>query len=131
MKKPSNEIIIRALEKSGGLIAPVAISFGVNRTSVYNWINDDIELKKAQMAAKEALYDMVEGKLIGNIKEGKEASIFFFLKTQCRNRGYQENSTVKLELENNNIDYSVYSEEELRTMDALIAKGRTSKEISN
>ena len=43
---------------------------------------------------KEDTKDFVEGKLMQNISAGKEASIFFYLKTQAKDRGYIERTEV-------------------------------------
>lgn len=89
-KRPRFEIIAKALEQSGGLVSPAADALKIHRTTLHGWLRDDPELQKAKESARERVLDLAESKLIANIKEGKEASIFFTLKTLGKKRGFVE-----------------------------------------
>lgn len=63
---------------------------GISRRIYYTWMNSNEDFRNAIDDEQEALLDMAETKLHQNIMEGREASIFFFLKTKGKNRGYIE-----------------------------------------
>lgn len=63
---------------------------GINRRLFYKWTESCPDFKQAIEDARESLIDLAETKLQQNIMEGKEASIFFFLKCQAKHRGYYE-----------------------------------------
>lgn len=84
----------KAIKDSMGLVSVVARRLGISRTQVYrlrdkwpemvDWISDE----------REALKDLAESKLAANVKDGKEASIFFLLKTLGKDRGFIERSEI-------------------------------------
>lgn len=78
------------------MIKQASESLKITRQCLYNWIEVDEELQNAQREAKESTYDFAEGKLLTNIKDGKETSLIFFLKTQCKKRGYVEKSELNV-----------------------------------
>ena len=94
-KKPSNEIIIKALEKSGGLIAPAAQSLGIARITLDRWLKNSVELNLARQQAFESALDMTEGMLMKNIQSGNVASIIFMLKTRGYKRGYSDKLNIE------------------------------------
>jgi len=65
-------------------------ALGINRRLYYKWMDEYPDFKESIEDAREALIDLAETKLQQNIMEGKEASIFFFLKCQAKDRGYYE-----------------------------------------
>lgn len=73
-------------------------AIGLSRRMYYRWIDECPDFKEAIEDAREALVDLAETKLQQNIMEGKEASIFFFLKTQGKDRGYIETVEQKVSL---------------------------------
>lgn len=78
------------------MIAPVAERFKVTRGAIYNRIKKSQALQDAQKDAEEKTLDLAESKLIANIREKKEASIFFYLKTKGKHRGYFEKTIAEL-----------------------------------
>jgi hypothetical protein len=100
--KISNDKIIKALHKHCGIVQSAATMLKIDRGTLAGWIKDDEELQKAQEAAREGLLDEMESKLLQNVRDGKEASIIFGLKTLGRNRGYVER-----------IEYAEHIEQEL------------------
>ncbi|GAB6887443.1 hypothetical protein JCM13304A_09410 [Desulfothermus okinawensis JCM 13304] len=96
-RRPSNETIIEALEKNCGIIAQTARALKVSRNTLASWIKEDPELQEALEKAKEQMIDIAECALLKNIKEGKETSIIFFLKTRGKKRGYSEKMDHNLE----------------------------------
>lgn len=62
----------------------------ISRRIYYKWLECNPVFKEAIELEQDSLLDMAETKLQQNIAEGKEASIFFFLKTKGKKRGYVE-----------------------------------------
>ena len=62
----------------------------ISRRTFYNWRADDEEFAEKIEDELEGMIDFAESKLMQNIKSGKEASVFFFLKTKAKHRGYIE-----------------------------------------
>ena len=67
---------------------------GVDRTTHYHWCDSSPQYKEKYEELKESLLDLAEEKLMINIDEAKEASIFFFLKTKGKDRGYVERQEI-------------------------------------
>ena len=63
---------------------------GISRRTYYKWCENNPEFKNLVNDELESLIDLAETKLQQNIMEGKEQSIFFFLKTKGKSRGYIE-----------------------------------------
>ncbi|MDD5095553.1 MAG: hypothetical protein PHV74_14435 [Dehalococcoidia bacterium] len=82
--------IIKALEETQGLLTAAAKRAGVSYSTIKRYVADYPSVAQAKEEAQERLLDFAESKLLENIREGKEASIFFFLKTQGKKRGYIE-----------------------------------------
>jgi len=87
--------LINAIEGSGGFITTVAQRLGVSRNTVYKALKKYPSAQEALQDEKEKLLDMAEGVLLKNVKAGKEASLFFFLKTQGKKRGYVERQQIE------------------------------------
>ena len=63
-------------------------------SKVTNYIDRHSELREVEKEALESTLDLAEAKLIENIENGKEASIFFYLKCRGKGRGYVEKDRV-------------------------------------
>lgn len=81
---------LQVLESNAYNVSAACKSFGISRRAYYDWYEGNPKFRQEVDAQKESLIDFAESKLHMNIKEGKEASIFFFLKTQAKKRGYIE-----------------------------------------
>ena len=86
---------INAIRKANGFVSHAAAALGISRTQLYRIINDKPTVKEALVDSREAMKDFAESKLFANIKDGKEASIFFYLKTQARHRGWVDKQEVQ------------------------------------
>lgn len=62
----------------------------MSRQTYYNWKNTSKEFSSQVDDEMEGMIDYVESKLMANIRNEKEASIIFFLKTRAKHRGYVE-----------------------------------------
>lgn len=78
------------------MIKQAAESIGCSRIAIYKRIQSDPELKEAIEQCREDVLDIAENALMKNVKEGKEASVFFLLKTLGKKRGFIEKSILDL-----------------------------------
>lgn len=82
--------MIKALENSLGIVSPACQQVGISRQTHYRWLEEDPDYKEECTILKNAAIDYAETKLFENIRDNKEASIMFYLKTQAKVRGYNE-----------------------------------------
>jgi transposase-like protein len=73
-----------------GLVTRIAEALKVTPKTIHKWRNDHEEFGEIFDRANEAVLDMAESQLFKNVKDGKEASIFFLLKCRGKARGYIE-----------------------------------------
>lgn len=94
---------LRAFEAKAGNVKVACQAMGMPRSKYYAWRRTDLAFAEAVDDVLEGLKDFAESKLMVNIQQGKEASIFFFLKCKAKDRGYIErvdinhNATLTLE----------------------------------
>lgn len=88
--KKKQEQFLKAFDEAACNIAVACKKADITRQTFYNWKNECKEFADAVEDCQESLLDFAETKLHQNIMEGKEASIFFFLKTKGKDRGYVE-----------------------------------------
>ncbi len=79
-----------AIRKNDGFVSYAAKDLGITREHLYVLIRRHPTVKAALNDARESMKDLAEKKLRENIESKKEASIFFYLKTQAKDRGYGE-----------------------------------------
>jgi len=96
MKKPSNKIIQEALENNFSILVNSAQEIGCSRQVLKKWIDEDVVLQEYYKTGKEKLKDMVEFQLLKNIKDGKETSLIWYMKTQMKDRGYIDRSNLEV-----------------------------------
>ena len=98
MKKTNNRMrqnrMLKALEKTMGVVTQACKMADVPRTTHYEWIGSDQEYRKKVKAIEDVALDFVESKHYKLIEEKNTASIIFHLKTKGRKRGYQENAEI-------------------------------------
>lgn len=92
-KKKLNAVL-ETFKKSLANVSATCKANDISRTTWYEWLKDHEWFAKEVENIKEDTKDFVEGKLMQNISSGKEASIFFYLKTQAKDRGYIERTEV-------------------------------------
>lgn len=84
--------LIKELEKNH-LLQRACNKLGIARSSVYRWMQEDVELatkiKAAQSIGRRTMSDYVESKLLKNIEGGNQRSIEFWLKSN--NDRYRSN----------------------------------------
>ena len=82
--------MIKALEKSLGIVTTAAKSVGIDRTTHYSWMEQDAEYKAAVDGISDIALDFAESKLHEQINNGEVSSTIFYLKTKGKKRGYVE-----------------------------------------
>jgi hypothetical protein len=95
IKAMNKAALLKALEKTLGVISPACKQVGIDRTTFYRYMREDEEFAEAVRGMKEVALDFVEGQLFKQIKEGAQASTIFYLKTQGKTRGYVEKQQVE------------------------------------
>lgn len=94
--------LLENLELSLGIVTTACRNSGLSRETFYAYIKDDPVFAQCVAEVKDIKHDFVESKLLQAIKEGREASIIFYCKTQMRHRGYVER------VENINLNLASY-----------------------
>lgn len=82
--------LVKALEKTLGVVTTACKDTGVNRSTFYEWYNKDEEFKKEVDSIGDMALDFAESHLYKRIKAGSDTSIIFYLKTKGKKRGYIE-----------------------------------------
>jgi len=91
----SDREIEEALLRNFGIISYAAKELGCSYSALWKRVHATEELLAAKERAEEKILDIAEAQLFKNIKEGKEASLFFFLKCRGKHRGYVEKHQVE------------------------------------
>lgn len=81
--------------KKAGNISKSCEAANISRRTFYDWMRDDDEFKESVEDIQEGLLDYAESKLLDNIEAGKEQSIFFYLKTRGKKRGFVERQEIQ------------------------------------
>jgi hypothetical protein len=89
-KIPSKAALVDALTELDGNQAAVARRFGCHRSLIWQYIDNDPELRALTDELQEVFIDEAESQLFKLIREGQPNAIIFFLKTKARHRGYSE-----------------------------------------
>lgn len=84
------EQLKEAFTKSGGFISLACKMLDCTRKTLYNYLKKYPELQEHLDDIREGYLDMAESGLISHIKEKDKQCLFFYLKTQGKNRGYVE-----------------------------------------
>ena len=86
----TEELFKKALDGSRGNITLIAQKAGVDRQTVYNYMEAHPECKADIQKERDTLVDYAENQLGVLIKEKNPTAIIFALKTLGKNRGYTE-----------------------------------------
>ena len=96
-----NEVIKKKIEAVKILIDSffnidhVCRQLGMHRRSFYRWRTNDPEFERACLEIKEGLRDEAEVLLQKRMRSEDTSAIIFYLKTQCKSRGYVEKSEIE------------------------------------
>ena len=90
--------LIEALEKSLGVVTTACKKVGCNRSTFYEYFNDDELFRKQVNDIENIALDFAESQLYKKISEGDTTSIIFYLKTKAKKRGYVEKTETDINL---------------------------------
>ncbi len=91
----TKKAMIEALTKSLGIVTNACQTCKISRETHYKWYREDKAYKEAVDNVGDVALDFVESKLFQNIKDGKEASIFYYLNNKGKSRGYSRDNNVQ------------------------------------
>ena len=118
--------LIESLEQTLGVVTNACEMVGCSRETFYKYYREDEEFAKNVDSVGDIALDFAETQLHKNIKDQRETSIIFYLKTKGKSRGYIEKTehdlTTKGESLNNELDFSKLTDEELQELERLYGK---------
>jgi hypothetical protein len=82
--------LLKALEKSLGIVTTACHATGIARSTFYAYCKDDPEFKKQVDEVESVALDFVESQLFEQIRNNVPSSTIFYLKTKGKKRGYVE-----------------------------------------
>ena len=82
--------LLQAYENAIGNVSAAVKSCNLSRETFYRWKRENPLFDEKVNDIDESSIDFAETMLKKNIRDGKEASIFFYLKTKGKSRGYIE-----------------------------------------
>lgn len=91
------ENLLKALEKTLGIVTPACEEVGVSRETFYRYYNSDEEFKRKVDEIQEIQIDFVESELFKKIRDGSERSILFYMRYKGKKRGYTDSIDITSE----------------------------------
>ena len=88
------ELFLKAIPKSGGIIATIAKKVGCDWHTAKNYIYSHPTVKQAYDDECEAILDLAETKLYEAVQNGDAQMIKYILGTKGKRRGYVERTEV-------------------------------------
>lgn len=95
MKHNKKETLLKALEKSLGVVTTACQKTDVSRATYYRWLEEDEEFATQAKAIQDVALDFAESKLFEQIQDGSTAATIFYLKTKGKRRGYIERQELE------------------------------------
>lgn len=92
--------MLKALEATHGIVSKACRMIDLNRSTHYDWYNNDANYKKAVDDLQNVAIDFVEDALFEQISNGNHVSTIFYLKCKGKNRGYIEQQDTNQQVEN-------------------------------
>ena len=122
-KRYTAQDIIDALNVSQGYVSKAAEYLGCTPQTLYNYRNEYKSVDDAWKAIYEARHDFAESSLAKLIKEGDTAATIFYLKTQCKQRGYVERQQQEIIFDINQLNDM--SDDDIRRLAERVHLGST------
>jgi hypothetical protein len=82
--------MVEAIRTARGFVSKAADLCGVSRRTFYRYLEQFSSVQEALEDEREKRHDFVENKLMHAIDGDNITAIIFYLKTQCKARGYVE-----------------------------------------
>jgi hypothetical protein len=92
--------MIAAMEKTMGIVAHAAPIAKISRDTHYAWLEKYPEYRRKIEEIENLALDTAESELLELIKERNPQAIMFYLKTKGKKRGYTENPTTAIQVNN-------------------------------
>lgn len=86
--------MIDAIEQSNGFVSKACSILKCSRAHFYVKLKDFPTVQQAMEDVREKRHDFVESKMMKRIEAEDTTMIIFYLKTQCKGRGYVERHEV-------------------------------------
>jgi hypothetical protein len=96
MSKLKKQAILKALEKSLGVVTTACKSADLSRTQFYEWLKTDDDFRSSVNELNDVVLDFAESKLHKLIDDGNVAATIFLLKTKGRGRGFVESTEMTI-----------------------------------
>ena len=90
------ETLLKALEKSLGVVTIACKKADIPRSTYYKWLKDDEEFRHQFQEIENVALDFAESQLHQQIQDNSTAATIFFLKTKGKSRGYTEKSELDI-----------------------------------
>ena len=90
------ETLLKALEKSLGVVTIACKKADIPRSTYYKWLKDDEEFRQQVQEIENVALDFAESQLHQQIQDNSTAATIFFLKTKGKSRGYTEKSELDI-----------------------------------
>ena len=94
MRHNKKEALLKALEKSLGVVTTAWKQTDISRATYYRWLEEDEDFASKAKSIQDIALDFVESKLHEQIKDNNTPATIFYLKTKGKGRGYIERSEV-------------------------------------
>ena len=88
------ESMLKALEKSLGVVTVACKSADIPRSTFYKWLNEDEQFLKDVKDIENIALDFAESQLHKQISENSTSATIFYLKTKGKKRGYIERQEI-------------------------------------
>ena len=86
----TSQQIADAIRNARGFVTAAAQELGCSRRTVYRYLKKFAGAQESLEDAREKRHDFVENQLMKAVDKGNITAIIFYLKTQCKERGYIE-----------------------------------------
>ena len=102
-------LLLKALEKSLGIVTEACQKAGLSRTQHYKWYKEDEEYRKAVQEIDGIFIDFAETHLKEQIEKGSTPATIFYLKTRGKKRGYGDSLDITSNDEPITIEFNIES----------------------
>lgn len=86
--------LLKALEKSLGVVTTACKNTGIHRSTYYEWYKTDKDFRNEVDDLQNVALDFAESQLHKQISDNSTAATIFYLKTKGKKRGYIERQEI-------------------------------------
>ena len=90
------EALLKALEKSLGVVTVACKATGIPRSTYYKWLKEDEHFNKQVQGIANVALDFAESQLHAQISGGNTSATIFYLKCKGKKRGYYEKQQIDM-----------------------------------